>query len=155
MASDPGYRTMCLSSDPVATQELPTPVADVSVFKAPKLWTSDQLHCLAIHILVIAGFAVFGMVLFDYDYLSLLWTHPTGIRIAISLAAQIILNLGLYLLLCAVLNHYFPPNQKDGQRNRAILSGLLATFQLIIFMFFVLCVWWVGPASIQITGERW
>jgi hypothetical protein len=145
MPSDPGYRTMCPPADPVATQKLPPPVVTVPVLaRAPGLWTGDQISFLAIHLAIIASFVV-GMLVFSQDFLRMVWTpsQRTGIKPMTGGGLVILFNAGLYLLLCAVLNRYFPPNQKD-PCSRATLFGLVAAFQLLIFLYFAFWVLMAG-----------
>jgi hypothetical protein len=116
----------------------------------PDLWTSDQLNCVAVQLLMIVGL-FFGLFLFKHDYLSMLWTHPLGIRMLVGAVVLTVFNFGLYLLLCAMLNRCFPPGNKDMERKRNLLSCLLMTIHLIVFFFPVVFVLLIGPAAVQIS----
>ncbi len=152
MSSDSGIQVKLPAQRQAADRARVAPLEKDASLKAPEppLWTGDQLTCLGVQALLIASLFI-GMLLFKGDYLSMLWTHPMGVRMLLGSLALTAFNFGLYLFLCAILNRVFPVNQAEVERRREVLFTLLLGVHFVVFTLPVIFVLLVGPAAITIA----
>jgi hypothetical protein len=109
----------------------------------PILSPRDFFDSLVLPVMVVALFVI--MLHVKYDYVSVLWHRPMGIKMLIAAGTSFVLGHFITIVLYIVRNRTSPAQR--GFR-ALIFVGLLLTFLLLMLpMVFVLL---VGPAAIQI-----
>ena len=93
------------------------------------------------------------MYALQYDYLSLLWLSPTGMRMLIMSVLLLILNFAGFLGICLWLNHATPAGDDRRQGRRTFGHVAAALLFLLLFYTPVFFVILVGPAAISIQDS--
>jgi hypothetical protein len=116
------------------------------------LWTLEQFLT---PLVAIGALVVLYLVLrfFNYDYLAMLWTHPTGVRMSITAVLSVLLGCAFYYPLCLALNWLAPPGDDRRRRLRRWLSLIVLIAFLVLFICPAVFVLLVGPAALRIEDS--
>jgi hypothetical protein len=149
MASDHGYQ---VTPPPQRVSARPDDAGSVPVdLQMPSSiwWTVGQWSFIAAEVLGLLSLWI-GMSVLQPDYISVLWTHPSGLRMLITGMALLILNFVGFLGLCLVFNHWMPATDESKRGRRAVAHGVLIAILLLLFYLPFVFIITVGPAAIQI-----
>jgi hypothetical protein len=118
------------------------------VRRRPPVWTLDQITFTAAHFLI--PFVLFMIFFFvNRDYVSILYTHPIGIKMLIMALGLTVLGAVIYLAITFALNRVLR-DDKEPTRRYQVLCFVFALVHFIVFIFPSIYVVIVGPAAIQI-----
>lgn len=117
----------------------------------PVWWTVGQLLVMAVEAIVLVG--CFAMLLLTrYNYVSVLWTHPVGVRMLIIAGLLTIGNFLSFLGITWLLNRLLPPGPDAGVAR--VLVHLVVGIILFLLLYVpVLFILFTGPAAILIQDN--
>jgi hypothetical protein len=148
MASDPGYQVT--PPAPRVPAERESIYAPVNLQLAQSGWrTGAQLGLLAGEAIGLVT-VFFGLYVMKYDYLSMLWQTPMGVKMLIISVLLLLINFGGMLCLCLWCNCATPSADERKQGRRNVAYWVLAILFFVFLYMPVMFVFFVGPAVIQI-----
>jgi hypothetical protein len=115
----------------------------------PPVWTVEQITFAAAHFLV--PFVTYLVMFFflNRDYVSILYTHPLGLKMLIVAMGLTVAGATIYLAITFGINRTLLAHREPARRYKA-LCFLLPLVHLIVFIFPAIFVVIVGPAVVQI-----
>jgi hypothetical protein len=121
------------------------------VRRRPPVWTPGQLSFLVGQFVVMTGlFRI--LILANYSYVQILWTHPAGIKMLVMTFGGAVVGTVIYLAVIFALNRALLG--KDRHRSlHAALSVLIGVIYLLLCFVPAAFVFLVGPAAIQIMDN--
>jgi hypothetical protein len=150
MTADPGYSpNLPMPADDRDRSAPPAFPVIADVQRRKVLVTNGELLFMGVEAFLVLVLLGYFLVL-KPDYVNLLWTHPTGIKMLLGAAVLLIINFGAFLGTCMLVNHWAPPGNEDRRAVRVAVHWLVGGILAILFYFPVLFVLLVGPAAIAI-----
>ncbi|HZT82929.1 MAG TPA: hypothetical protein VFA26_22045 [Gemmataceae bacterium] len=121
----------------------------LSAAPRPVLWTSAQLRWAVAQAVLLASLAA-GLLLLQFDYAGVLFTHPLGRKVLAGALGMAVAGFAIQLAAAAGLNCWLPPGDETRRGLRAVVSWALGAVLFVVFYLPVVFVLLIGPASIHI-----
>jgi hypothetical protein len=116
----------------------------------PPLWTQPQIGLVGGSFLATVA-ALLVLLVLNFDYVRILWSHPAGIKMSFTTLAQMAISTMIYLAVMFALNRALL--DKGRRTAHATLSVLFGGIYVLFCLCAGLFTFVTGPAAIQIMDH--